>query len=139
MPIRYVELDTSWHWVHWLPTGSGSGLRGPLPDRANPLTFLVPGGFGTEVRRAPVGTNLLVPEEVRSVAQALGPMVEETARERFDQTRIRKMDLYPTMHEPIAPGEWDAWFPQYWCLILMLKRVFAVAARREQAVVVMMS
>lgn len=77
-----VDLDKSWHGIHFLLTGSDD-------EGEEPLSLAIMGGkeLGGD------GARLLSCEEVQAVAAAL-PM-EEVLRARFDPRRMDDLEIYP--------------------------------------------
>ncbi len=87
-PPNYIDLDKSWHGIHYLLTGSADG-------GAEPLFSVVIGGeeFGPDVGYGPA--RFLTAEQVRSVAAALSGTSSEALSQRFNPKDMEDKQIYP--------------------------------------------
>lgn len=86
---RCLDIDKSWHAIHFLLTGE------PW-DGALPLLNAVMGG--TELGEEDVGygpARYLLPAEVKAVAQALASLSGEALWQRFDAKAFARAEIYP--------------------------------------------
>lgn len=87
--VRSMDLDKSWHGIHFLLNGT-SGQGTP------PLDFLMVGG--TEVGMDEWGYSpprAFQPDEVQAITRALEPLTEDELRARFDLWQMTKLGIYP--------------------------------------------
>jgi len=86
-----MDLDKSWHAIHFLLTGSAWEGDGTL-------SFLLQGGTDVEGIDAGYGPpRLLTSEEVAEVSQALTAVSPEELRRRFDPEALQEADIYPNI------------------------------------------
>jgi hypothetical protein len=88
-PIEDIDIDKSWHGIHYLLTGTAW-------EGDPPLNFLVAGG--TEVGNIDVGYGVARAFDSRAVAQinsALAAISEEDLLSRFSPAEMSQMDIYP--------------------------------------------
>jgi hypothetical protein len=88
-PEMSIDIDKSWHVIHFL-------LNGAPWDGEWPLVGAVLGG--TELSDEDVGygpARYLTPAQVREVSEALQLITPDALWARFDADAIRKADLYP--------------------------------------------
>jgi hypothetical protein len=86
---RELDVDRSWHALHFL-------LNGHPWDGSGPLFDAVLGG--TEVGEEDVvygPARGLTPEEVRAVADALEAIPASEIRDRFDVAAMNQAEIYP--------------------------------------------
>lgn len=96
-----LDLDKSWHGIHYLLTGTAY-------EGEPPLDFIVRGG--AEIADAEVGMNpprVLRSDEVRAVADAIERMPPEELRKRFDPERMLEEGIYPDIWDR-DPAEDDS-------------------------------
>ncbi|MEU4693940.1 YfbM family protein [Actinoplanes sp. NPDC023714] len=89
MPEPELDLDKSWHAVHFLLTGTAWGI-GDDPAGAAVLGGMEigeDGGYGPP--------RYLVPDDVRAVSAALDRLGDDTLRARFDPAALDAADIYP--------------------------------------------
>ena len=87
----YLDLDKSWHAIHYLLTGSAW-------EGEPPLSYLLIGG--EEVGDIDVGygpARVLRPDEVRTFDGALSSISADDLRRRFDPKAMMKEDIYPNI------------------------------------------
>jgi hypothetical protein len=122
---RHLDLDKTWHLIHFL-------LNGDAWQGAWPLFGAVLGG--TEVSDEDVGygpARYLRPAEVAEVAAALDPITPEVLWSRFDAAAAESAEIYPV---PWAGGADDQeYVTAYYA---HLRAFFATAARAGDAVLV---
>jgi hypothetical protein len=89
MPVEEIDLDKSWHGIHYLLTKTAW-------EGEPPLNFLVLGG--EEVGDIDVGygtPRAFRSQEVREIHEALRPVNAETLRSRFDPAEMMELGIYP--------------------------------------------
>jgi Domain of unknown function (DUF1877) len=90
MPEPELDLDKSWHGIHYLLTGTawqigeGAGAAILGGDEIGQ-----DGGYGP--------ARLLDPDTVRAIATALDALDVETLRARFDPEAMAAADIYPNI------------------------------------------
>jgi hypothetical protein len=91
-PGQMVDLDKSWHGIHFLLTGSAWDYDGPAGQA-------VLGGerIGADIGYGPA--RLLRPDQVRAVAVALAGVDPAELGQRYSASRMDELDIYP--------GIWD--------------------------------
>jgi Domain of unknown function (DUF1877) len=90
MPEPQLDIDKSWHGIHYLLTGSawevgegaGAAILGGDPIGED-------NGYGP--------ARLLPPDAVQAVAAGLQGLDPETLRTRFDPEAMEQADLYPAI------------------------------------------
>jgi hypothetical protein len=88
-PVEEIDLDKSWHGIHYLLTKTAW-------EGESPLNFLILGG--EEVGNIDVGYGAgraLRSDEVIRIHEALLPIDEETLRSRFDPADMISLEIYP--------------------------------------------
>jgi uncharacterized protein DUF1877 len=84
-----VDLDKSWHGIHYLLTGEAD-------ESGTPLEFLVAGG--TSVGDEEVGygpPRVFTSAETRRIAAALAAVTDEALRARFAPEAMMRAEIYP--------------------------------------------
>jgi hypothetical protein len=84
-----LDLDKSWHGIHFLLTGTAY-------EGEPPLDFIVRGGV--EIDGADVGigpARAMKSDDVRPVADAIERLPADELRERFDPERMLEEGIYP--------------------------------------------
>jgi len=92
-PEQHLDIDKSWHAIHFLLTGSA--WKGPTP-----LRNVVLGG--TVLGEADVGygpARYLTPQEVQKVAAALQDIPPEALVARYDARALISAEIYPQVWE----------------------------------------
>jgi hypothetical protein len=87
----YLDIDKSWHAIHFLLTGSAWEGEAPLAN-----TVL----GGTELGDEDVGYGVaryLTPDEVREVSEALGAITPEELMQRSSPQEMQAADIYPNI------------------------------------------
>lgn len=128
MPDPELDLDKSWHAIHYLLTGTawhidegaGSAILGGDPVGED-------GGYGP--------ARVLDPERVRAVAASLGAVGVDTLRARFDPRAMASADIYPNIWER-ADEEFDAYLAPHF---ERLRSFYRQAAADGQAVLLAIS
>lgn len=83
-----VDLDKSWHGLHFLLTGSGE----PGPP---PMSFLLDGGRAAGNEDLGFGPpRLLAAEDVRAIQSAVSRVAEDDLRRRYDPAAMAAHDVY---------------------------------------------
>jgi hypothetical protein len=85
---RMIDLDKSWHGIHYLLTG----MAGPVPE---PLGQAIMGGMeiGEDLGMGP--PRFLEAAVVRKIAEQLADVSDEILRVRFDPKQMDALDVYP--------------------------------------------
>ena len=124
----HLELDKSWHGIHFLLTGEAwSGTP--------PLDFIVSGGRPVGDEDVGYGpARAFSSAEVARVAAALDPITAERLRERFDGQRMVRAEIYPEIwaRDP-ADDDTLGYLVEYFEL---LKPFVAQAAERQLGMLV---
>ncbi|MDB6030514.1 MAG: hypothetical protein JWM16_852 [Verrucomicrobiales bacterium] len=90
---RYLSVGKDWHALHFLLTGDGELKPHPLPPP--PLANVVQGGTETPWPCTYGHVRVLVPEEVRAVADALRQISIGELRSRFSIESFNAAQIYP--------------------------------------------
>lgn len=85
---RALDLDKTWHGIHWLLTGSSDPVNVP----ASSVIF---GGAPCGADRGYGPPRLLPTDEVAAAARALQAVSTETLRSRVDPEAMTDAELYP--------------------------------------------
>lgn len=118
-----VDLDKTWHGIHWLLTGS----HDPTDDVTSEVIF---GGQPVGEDRGYGPARLLDPERVRAVASILRALPADELRQRVDLEAMSAADLYPDIWD-----EADV-FDEYLAPAYdELRAFYADAAHEGQAVI----
>ena len=84
-----LDLDWSWHGIHYLLTQTAWG-------GAAPLEFLVRGGHDVGDEDLVYGpARAFMSAEVRHIWHALEPLTREVLAPRFDPERMNALEIYP--------------------------------------------
>lgn len=89
LPPDALDIDKSWHLIHFLLNGETWGGDGPLSQ-------VILGG--TELSDTDAGYGpfrYLGPEEVQAASQALAAVSSEELWSRFDADRAHEAEIYP--------------------------------------------
>ena len=96
-----LEIDKSWHGLHFLLTGSAW-------EGSFPLNFIVAGGqdVGDDLGYGPA--RGLTSTEVLQVDAALAPLTPDELGQRFDAQRMTELQIYPDgwSHDPDGEREY---------------------------------
>jgi hypothetical protein len=84
----YLDIDKTWHIIHFLLNDDPWEGEGPLSDAVLGGSQLTDEDLGYGPAR------FLHPAEVAATAQALGGVSGEELWSRFDKSRVRKAELY---------------------------------------------
>jgi hypothetical protein len=122
MPEPELDLDKSWHGIHYLLTGTaweigpgaGEAILGGEPIGAD-------NGYGP--------ARLLSAESVRAISAALNALDVETLRARFDPGAMAAADIYPNLWS--QPDEFDSYLASNFT---ELQRFYRAAAESGDAV-----
>jgi hypothetical protein len=85
-----LDLDKSWHGIHYL-------LNGEVWDGVEPLRFVIMGKeeIGEDFGYGPA--RYLTAEDVNAVAGVLKTIKTDDLRAKFDKTRFVEADIYPSI------------------------------------------
>jgi hypothetical protein len=97
-PFADLDLDKSWHAIHFLLTGTAW-------EGQPPLNFLATGGteVGDDLGYGPA--RCLASAEVRELAKALEALPSETLLKRFNPAAMTAAEIYPEIWD--RPPEED--------------------------------
>jgi hypothetical protein len=90
-PARYLDIDKTWHIIHFLLNGRAWEGDGPFFDAVLGGSQLTDEDLGYGPAR------FLDPAEVVATAQALDRVSVDELWSRFDESRVREADLYWSM------------------------------------------
>ncbi len=92
---RYLNIDKSWHGIHFLLTGTVASGEPPL---ANAVLGGMPLGLDNpEFDYSPA--RFLTPDEVQEVAEALSQISDADLQARFNYNALSAADIYPDIWE----------------------------------------
>lgn len=97
--IDEIDLDKSWHGLHFLFTGNAW-------EGEEPLCYLLKGG--EEIGEEEVGYDVpraLRPAQVAAWSEALASITADELRRRFDPAAMTKAEIYPAIWD--RPQEVD--------------------------------
>ena len=124
-----VELEKSWHGLHYLLTGSAW-------DAAGPLAFLAAGGEAVAGADGGYGpARLLSVEETRQVHSALSSIGDEQLWSRFDAEDMFTQGVYPEIWDEPEEELKD----EYLSYFQGLKKLVAEAAGQGDCLLVYLS
>jgi Domain of unknown function (DUF1877) len=117
----FLDVDKSWHGIHFLLTGS-------VRDGEPPLTWAVfaPTPIGEDLGHGPA--RLLLPVQVVEVSKALAPMTGDKLKKKCDWTVMNDSEIYP---QGWRAGDQDYIAENF----TQLRKFYDSAARRHMAVV----
>jgi hypothetical protein len=118
-----LDLDKSWHLLHYLFTGSA--WDGPLP-----AATLLSGGreVGEDLGYGPA--RVLTPKETKEFAQYLGMQSETQLAKKINMPAMQRLDIYAADQD--SADDLNHYFPQ-------LKSYVSDAASKGQGLVIWMS
>ena len=119
-----LDLDKSWHGLHWLLTGDVWGGAFPLG-----AAILRGEDVGPDLGMGPA--RFVTPEEVVRVAAALEAISEEELTRRYDPVTMTALKIYPAIWEDEGSGALVDYLLPYF---RQLVRFYADAAQRGDAV-----
>jgi hypothetical protein len=123
MPEPELDLDKSWHGIHYLLTGTAWEIG----DRAG-AAILGGDAIGEDGGYGPA--RLVDVESVRMIAAALDALDVESLRGRFDPDAMVAADIYPNIWDAGADELDDYLVPHF----AELRRFYRTAAAGGQAV-----
>jgi hypothetical protein len=91
-PDNYLDIDKTWHAIHFTLNGDAWGGEGPLA-----MTLLGGQEIGEDVGYGPA--QFLHPWQVKEVAIALAGVDSAEFRERFNPAAMDAAEIYPQMWE----------------------------------------
>lgn len=120
-----VDLDKAWHGIHYLLTGSAEP-NGTLASK------VIMGGTDIGPDQGYGPAQLLMPDEVKAIAQLLERTTPDMLRKRFKPKEMTRLDIYPgVIWERDGEQALGYVLDKYKRLVAFYKR----AADRAQAVV----
>ena len=125
-PDNHVDLDKSWHAIHFTLTGS-------VWEGEEPLKNVLFGGeeIGEDIGYGPA--RYLVPDQVRSVATALHAITPDDFAEKFDPSALAAAEIYPTIWDREEASECLAFVQPYYTT---LREFYQQASDRGDAVLI---
>ncbi len=117
----FLDVDKSWHGIHFLLTGSAAPGDGPLAS-----VVFAPTTIGADVGHGPA--RLLMPSEVIEVSKALAPMTADKLKRQCDWNVMNEREIYP---QGWTAGDEDYIAENF----AALKKLYDSAARRQMAIV----
>ena len=119
---RVLDIDKTWHAIHFLLTGTeGEGD----PPFCNAVLGGAPLGE-VDVGYGPA--RFLLPTEVAEVSTLISSIPESELRHRLDLPVMKELGIYPNVWED-ADEEWEYVLPNYRALVLF----FGEAAKAGEA------
>jgi hypothetical protein len=117
----FLDVDKSWHGIHFLLTGAVTGGEPPLA-----WVVFGPAAIGEDVGYGPA--RVLTPNEVVEVSKALAPLTAEKLKRRCDWNAMNDREVYP---RGWRVGDEDYIGENF----AHLKKLFESAARRRMGIV----
>ena len=124
MPDPDLDLDKSWHGIHFLLTGTAWEIG----EAGAGAAILGGDDVGSDGGYGPA--RLLQPETVQAIADALDEVTVEALRARFDPHAMATAEIYPDGWTGNA-DEFDAFLAPHFA---ELRRFYRTAAANGQAV-----
>jgi hypothetical protein len=87
-PGGSLEIDKSWHGLHFLLTGTAW-------EGQAPLDFIVRGGDALDLDPGYGPVRYFDPAALKLIARAIHSLDERALKSRYDATRMQKLDIYP--------------------------------------------
>ena len=116
----FLDVDKSWHGIHFLLTGAATGGDGPLAWVVFAPTWIGEDGDHATAR-------LLRPDEVVAVSKALAPLTADKLRRKCDWSVMNDREIYPQ--------GWRSGDEEYIAEnFSSLKKLYESAARRRMAI-----
>ena len=117
----FLDVDKSWHAIHFLLTGS-------VKEGEPPLSWVVfaPTEIGADLGHG--RARLLMPDQVLEVSKALTPIVADKLKKKCDWTVMNDSQIYP---QGWRSGDQDYIAENY----TQLRKFYDSAARRHMGVV----
>ena len=117
----FLDIDKSWHAIHFLLTGEVERGEGPLA-----WAVFAPMLIGEDLGRGP--PRILMSEHVLELSKALAPLTGDKLKRKCDRTVMNEREIYP--------GGWSAGDEDYIAdNFNHLKKFYESAARRRMSVV----
>ena len=109
-PVEDLDLEKSWHALHFLFTGKADG-------GLQPMAFMLNGGedVGEDDWGDPVG-RLFSAVQVGNIDAFLSALTDDSLASRYDPERMNALEIYP--------GGWDASDPEHLAASFEDLRVF---------------
>ncbi len=84
----FLDVDKSWHGIHFLLTGT-------VREGEPPLAWVIfaPKEIGEDLGHGPA--RLLMPEQVAEVSKALAPITGDKLKKKCDWTLMNDSQIYP--------------------------------------------
>jgi Domain of unknown function (DUF1877) len=117
----FLDIDKSWHGIHFLLTGSVTSGDAPLAWVVfAPTSIGEDAGYGT--------ARLLRPDDVVTVSKALAPMTADKLKRKCNWTVMNDREIYP---QGWREGDEEYIAENF----SSLKKLYESAARRRMAIV----
>jgi hypothetical protein len=93
---RVIDLDKSWHGIHFLLTGSAE-------DGEEPLCYLINGGEEIGDGDDDFGPpRALRPNQIANWATTLSAISSDDLRKRYDPKAMMQLEIYPTIWDRVT-------------------------------------
>jgi hypothetical protein len=93
---KVIDLDKSWHGIHFLLTGSAE-------EGEEPLCYLIKGGEEVGDGDVDFGPpRALRPKQIANWANALSSISTDDLRKRFDAKAMMEAEIYPTIWDRVT-------------------------------------
>lgn len=120
----FVDIDKSWHAIHFLLTGVVAGGEAPWS-----WVVFAPTSIGENVGPAgDVSARVLMPNQVVEVSKALAPLTADKLKRKCDLRAMNDREIYP---RGWRSGDEDYIAENF----NHLKKLYEAAARRRMAIV----
>jgi Domain of unknown function (DUF1877) len=117
----FLDIDKSWHGIHFLLTGSVREGDAPLK-----WAVFAPTELGEDTGSGPA--RILRPEEVIELSKALAPITPDKLKKKCDWTLMNDSEIYP---QGWRAGD-EAYIAENFAA---LKKLYESAARRRMGVI----
>jgi len=89
-PEHSIDVDKSWHGLHYLLTGHAGEAHGPLAQ-----AILGGESIGEDLGMGPA--RILTPSQVKEIAAELGQLTDEDLRARYKPVEMTALQIYPEL------------------------------------------
>lgn len=117
----FLDIDKSWHGIHFLLTGSAKEGDAPLS-----WVIFAPLALGDDAGCGPA--RLLAPEQVDELSKALAPITPDKVKKKCNWQAMNDAEIYP---QNWRDGDEDYLGENF----ASLKRFYESAARRHMSVI----
>lgn len=89
-PEHSIDVDNSWHGLHYLLTGHAGEAQGPLAQ-----AILGGQSIGEDLGMGPA--RILTPPQVKEIAAELDRLTDEDLRARYKPVEMTALQIYPVL------------------------------------------